>query len=689
MSTDNIEVSIGPLSGPPSLRHHLMDFANMLKAFIGSNYLTIAFAFRQSGVHLGWIGLIAIATLTAHCCRLIVKCKYHSIDHILLKAKVSSTTQETNAREQRHSADSSVTYTSSESSCDEGSGDQKTLYKKTLYKKLQRNMTFGDIGRICMGKTGLALVNVSIMITQFGFCVGYFIFIGNTINSMFPLYNCSVAVTNSSDFIPTLSQSSNHCVVVTHLNSLNAVHVDMSDMLETEPGVLHNKRMLPFLDEQNSPTTEASVDSLMDFLVSGNNISTVHVTERVPSDGTSSAAAENTTHALNIVTTQTGTNVTTAFMNATTAETNISTTSASPGNTTEANTTTTAPTPDTTTIIDFTTTIFLNTTSLPWTNMTKWILTRGKHVPDLKLLVLTPLAFFVIMVLIRHLRHLGFISAIANFSIFVGCIEVLVFLIVGFEVSSTFKWINIYDMPIFFGMVTSAFEGIGTILPIEASMEGNRHNFVKFLYGAIAILAMILGAFGVMGYLRFGDDVEQMINANIPNGAWLSIAVNVCLCIGVLLTFPLMLFPVVELAELYLFGRGRLCGPQPEEDKSSDHQSLLPKNETELFIPVAEKISDSVPTWKRNALRIFIVLTAAGLAVLLRNNFAYISAFVGALGSTMLAYILPCLFHLRLCWQDLPVFIRVKDIIIIILGIACGVAGIYSVLQEIISSGNT
>ena len=67
---------------------------------------------------------------------------------------------------------------------------------------------------------------------------------------------------------------------------------------------------------------------------------------------------------------------------------------------------------------------------------------------------------------------------------------------------------------------------------------------------------MVLACFGVLGYLSFGNDVEQMINANIPNGQWLSIAVNSCLCVGVLLTFPLMMYPVVDLAELNLFGNG-------------------------------------------------------------------------------------------------------------------------------------
>ena len=90
-------------------------------------------------------------------------------------------------------------------------------------------------------------------------------------------------------------------------------------------------------------------------------------------------------------------------------------------------------------------------------------------------------------------------------------------------------------------------------------MEGNQHNFVKFLYGAVGTLTMILGFFGIVGYMRFGDATEQMINANIPSGGWLSYAVNSCLCVGVLLTFPLMIYPVIQLAEIYLFGAGKLC----------------------------------------------------------------------------------------------------------------------------------
>ena len=49
---------------------------------------------------------------------------------------------------------------------------------------LGRTLSYGQIGKMTMGRIGTVLVNVSIIITQFGFCVGYFIFLGNTARSV-------------------------------------------------------------------------------------------------------------------------------------------------------------------------------------------------------------------------------------------------------------------------------------------------------------------------------------------------------------------------------------------------------------------------------------------------------------------------------------------------------------------------
>ena len=58
-------------------------------------------------------------------------------------------------------------------------------------------------------------------------------------------------------------------------------------------------------------------------------------------------------------------------------------------------------------------------------------------------------------------------------------------------------------------------------------------------------------------YLSTGNGVSQMLNQNLPVGNPLSIAVNVTICLGILLTFPLQLFPVIEIMEKYLFTEGR------------------------------------------------------------------------------------------------------------------------------------
>ena len=54
-------------------------------------------------------------------------------------------------------------------------------------EKVEKEMTLGDIGEIALGRWGVRVVNVSLVLTQLGFCTAYIIFIVNTIHQMFPL----------------------------------------------------------------------------------------------------------------------------------------------------------------------------------------------------------------------------------------------------------------------------------------------------------------------------------------------------------------------------------------------------------------------------------------------------------------------------------------------------------------------
>ena len=99
-----------------------------------------------------------IAVLTGHCCRLIIKCKHIVIDDLCRKYELS--------KEADNDAD---------------------LSDIAMFRiRLLRRLDYTDIGRLICGRWGGFVVNFCLLVTQVGFCVGYFIFIGNTVHALFP-----------------------------------------------------------------------------------------------------------------------------------------------------------------------------------------------------------------------------------------------------------------------------------------------------------------------------------------------------------------------------------------------------------------------------------------------------------------------------------------------------------------------
>ncbi len=123
------EISAAPRSSKSSI---FTDVANMLKAFIGLNFMYVAYAFAQAGLVRGVIGLCLIALITEHCCLLLVDVK-------------SSMPPRPNSK---------------------------------------KPPTYGDIARFVGGRPLEYLVNIALMLTQFGYCVGYLIFISQTVHDL-------------------------------------------------------------------------------------------------------------------------------------------------------------------------------------------------------------------------------------------------------------------------------------------------------------------------------------------------------------------------------------------------------------------------------------------------------------------------------------------------------------------------
>ena len=203
----------------------------LLRLAIASVDSSIMFPLFQLGI----IGIAVMAFLTDHCCHLIVKTKHHVIDKMLQnrvsgrsskhrnyetlnnRQKEAIVEPRTNDFENIQTNDTtplvqsnSASHTRTDNNAHENDENDKDTKEYML-----KNMTYGDIGKLAYGHLGVGIVNFSIGFTQFGFCVGYFILIGNTIHSLFPERLCN-----------TINETSNcHSFKRTGENNINLVGV--------------------------------------------------------------------------------------------------------------------------------------------------------------------------------------------------------------------------------------------------------------------------------------------------------------------------------------------------------------------------------------------------------------------------------------------------------------------------------
>ena len=86
-----------------------------------------------------------------------------------------------------------------------------------------------------------------------------------------------------------------------------------------------------------------------------------------------------------------------------------------------------------------------------------------------------------------------------------------------------------------------------------------------------------------------------------------------------------------------------------------------------------------------NIQRVVVVLITATLAIAV-PNFSIALSIIGAVVGTLFGFILPCIFHLAVFKRELRWFVIVKDILIILSGVATGIFATYLAIQTAASS---
>ena len=89
------------------------------------------------------------------------------------------------------------------------------------------------------------------------------------------------------------------------------------------------------------------------------------------------------------------------------------------------------------------------------------------------------------------------------------------------------SFFKVDTLPVFFGIVTFALEGVATVIPIERSMAdpGQFHNM---LYVTMTALCVLFCIFGAVGYGVYGSNTASVIAVNVEGVSGAIVKILIC-----------------------------------------------------------------------------------------------------------------------------------------------------------------
>nr|XP_019589979.1 PREDICTED: proton-coupled amino acid transporter 2 isoform X1 [Rhinolophus sinicus]XP_019589980.1 PREDICTED: proton-coupled amino acid transporter 2 isoform X1 [Rhinolophus sinicus]XP_019589981.1 PREDICTED: proton-coupled amino acid transporter 2 isoform X1 [Rhinolophus sinicus]XP_019589982.1 PREDICTED: proton-coupled amino acid transporter 2 isoform X1 [Rhinolophus sinicus] len=272
---------------------------------------------------------------------------------------------------------------------------------------------------------------------------------------------------------------------------------------------------------------------------------------------------------------------------------------------------------------------------------------------DSRLYMLTFLPFLMLLVLIRNLRVLSIFSMLANISMLVSLVIIAQYIAQEIPDPSRLPLIASWKTySLFFGTAVFSFESIGVVLPLENKMTDARRFPAILTLGMSIITALYIGV-GVLGYLRFENDIKASITLNLPN-CWLYQSVKLLYIAGILGTYALQFYVPAE-----------------------------------IIIPLAvSQVSKRWAPLLDLAIRVTMVCLTCALAILI-PRLDLVLSLVGSVSSSALALIIPPLLEITTYYSEgmNPLTIA-KDALISILGFVGFVVGTYQALDELIQPGH-
>ncbi|CAJ0578656.1 unnamed protein product, partial [Mesorhabditis spiculigera] len=155
---------------------------------------------------------------------------------------------------------------------------------------------------------------------------------------------------------------------------------------------------------------------------------------------------------------------------------------------------------------------------------------------------------------IRRLSILAPFAMAANVVYLAAAGIVLYFFFTNLRPIDSLPWFGkITDLPLFFGTVMFAFEGVAVIMPIENRMH-QPGDFIRWngvLNSSCMVVLAIFAMTGFYGYLALGDTVKDTATLNLPlTPFYQTLKIMFVLCI--MISYPLQFYVPMERVEKWV-----------------------------------------------------------------------------------------------------------------------------------------
>jgi len=286
-----------------------------------------------------------------------------------------------------------------------------------------------------------------------------------------------------------------------------------------------------------------------------------------------------------------------------------------------------------------------------------------------------------LLVQARDMKHLSPFSLLANLANLLGLSAVLIQDVETLEepqaeraeVDTEIKAIKWMGALYVMAVTLYSMEGVGLVLSLESSCS-DRSKFPGLLTKVVGGITIFMALFGTAGYWAFGDETLAPITLNLGHSKAATL-VQGALCVALYFTYPVMMFPVWTIAEERILklssapsSLSTLTGedykPAGTEDPSDDDAiGNKAGDDEDEFDDDDEEEEDEAShvhhapplaahVWQRRLLRSSIVLCTAIIAYAVPDFGEYLSL-VGSSICTILGFLLPSYFHLKLYGPEL------------------------------------